>query len=147
MSLPSSVILLVEDNDDDVFLMKRALKSAGIVNAIQVVEDGQEARESLGMLLMAWSHEVTFAVTGPEGLERALEIQPDVVIIDIGLPGLDGYHVASGIRLDGSTWARRVKLIALTGYGQAEDRVRAIDAGFDVHVLKPVDPVELRALL
>jgi len=114
---------------------------------VLVVEDGQEARESLGMLLMAWSHEVTFAVTGPEGLERALEIQPDVVIIDIGLPGLDGYHVASGIRLDGSTWARRVKLIALTGYGQAEDRVRAIDAGFDVHVLKPVDPVELRALL
>ena len=112
-----------------------------------VIEDGADTRTSLGFLLTAWNHEVTLAGTGPEGLERARERQPDVAIIDIGLPGLDGYQVAQAIRGDGGEWSRRVKLIALTGYGQATDRARALQAGFDVHLLKPVDPVELRQLL
>jgi CheY-like chemotaxis protein len=99
------------------------------------------------MLIRAWNHEVIYATNGPEGLLRAREDQPDVVLIDIGLPGFDGYQVARQIRREGSQWARHVRLIAVTGYGQAADRARAIDAGFDVHVLKPVDPAVLRELL
>jgi CheY-like chemotaxis protein len=63
------------------------------------------------------------------------------------LPGLDGYQVATRIRREGSAWSRHVRLIALTGYGQAADRERALSAGFDMHVLKPVDPAELRVML
>ena len=80
-------------------------------------------------------------------MRRAREKRPDVAVIDIGLPGFDGYQVAKEIRLEGSDWARRVRLIALTGYGQPADRARALDSGFDVHVLKPVDPARLQALI
>jgi len=114
---------------------------------ILIVEDRADARDSLGMLIRSWNHEVIYAANGPEGLSRAREDQPDVVLIDIGLPGFDGYQVARQIRREGSQWARHVRLIAVTGYGQAADRARAIDAGFDVHVLKPVDPAVLRELL
>jgi CheY-like chemotaxis protein/nitrogen-specific signal transduction histidine kinase len=120
---------------------------ASLPARILVVEDRADARDSLGMLIRAWNHEVIYAANGPEGLHRAREDQPDVVLIDIGLPGFDGYQVARQIRREGSQWARHVRLIAVTGYGQAADRARAIDAGFDVHVLKPVDPAVLRELL
>jgi CheY-like chemotaxis protein len=86
-------------------------------------------------------------VNGPEGVDRARALKPDVALIDIGLPGFDGYEIARRIRGEGSDWARAVRLIALTGYGQAADRARAIEAGFDVHLLKPVDPAKLRELL
>jgi signal transduction histidine kinase len=114
---------------------------------VLIIEDGGETRQSLAMLLRMWKHEVLFAGSGPEGLDRARETRPDVAIIDIGLPGLDGYQVASRIRRDGSAWSQQVRLIALTGYGHESDRARAMEAGFDVHVLKPLDPAELRALL
>jgi len=114
---------------------------------VLVIEDGSETRQSLGMLLGLWKHEVLYAGSGPEGLDRARETRPDVAIIDIGLPGLDGYQVATRIRREGSAWSRHVRLIALTGYGQAADRERALSAGFDMHVLKPVDPAELRVML
>jgi len=114
---------------------------------VLVIEDGSETRQSLGMLLGLWKHEVLYAGSGPEGLDRARETRPDIAIIDIGLPGLDGYQVATRIRREGSAWSRHVRLIALTGYGQAADRERALSAGFDMHVLKPVDPAELRVML
>ena len=114
---------------------------------ILVVEDGADTRESLAMLMATWKHEVIFAVNGPEGVDRARALKPDVALIDIGLPGFDGYEIARRIRGEGSDWARAVRLIALTGYGQAADRARAIEAGFDVHLLKPVDPAKLRELL
>ena len=114
---------------------------------VLVIEDGADTRKSLGLLLSTWKHDVVVASNGQEGLERARETRPDVAIIDIGLPGLDGYEVAQRIRGDDSAWSRQVKLIALTGYGQANDRARALDAGFDIHMLKPVDPAELRSLL
>ena len=114
---------------------------------VLIVEDGADTRVSLGMLLSMWKHEVIYASTGPEGLLRAREEQPDVALIDIGLPGFDGYNVARQIRGENTAWSRNVRLIALTGYGQESDRVRALDAGFDVHVRKPVDPAELRTLL
>jgi CheY-like chemotaxis protein len=114
---------------------------------VLIVEDGADARDSLGMLMEAWNHRVLYATSGPEGLSLARTERPDVAVVDIGLPGFDGYRVAQAIRDEGSDWARNVRLIALTGYGQPADRARALDSGFDVHVLKPVDPEELQALL
>ena len=119
----------------------------GQARRILIVEDGADTRESLAMLLSGWQHEVLVAANGPEGVQRALELNPDVAIIDIGLPGFDGYEVARRIRGAARTAARDMRLIALTGYGQASDRARAIEAGFDVHLLKPVDPASLRLLI
>ena len=114
---------------------------------VLVVEDSRDARDTLGMLIESWNHQVTYATSGPEAVARARRERPDVAVVDIGLPGCDGYQVARQIRGDGSDWSRSVRLIALTGYGQPADRQRAIDAGFDTHVLKPVDPAYLRELL
>ena len=114
---------------------------------VLIVEDAQDTRESLGVIMKMWKHEVIMATNGPEGVQRAFESRPDVALVDIGLPGFDGYHVAQRIRGERDEWARTVRLIALTGYGQPGDRERALAAGFDVHVRKPVDLAELRALL
>ncbi len=114
---------------------------------VLIVEDVADTRESLGMIVAAWNHDVILAADGTEGLVRAREDRPDIALIDIGLPGLDGYQVAREIRGEGSSWARRVRLIALTGYGQEADRAKALGAGFDLHLLKPVDPVRLKELL
>ena len=102
---------------------------------------------TLGMLMATWKHQVIFATSGPDGLDRAREEHPDIALIDIGLPGFDGYEIARRIRREASPWAREVRLIAVTGYGQTADRARAIEAGFDMHLLKPVDPAKLRELL
>jgi len=114
---------------------------------VLIAEDGEDTRESLGMLVTTWNHHVVFATTGPDAVRMAREEHPDVALIDIGLPGFDGYAVAREIRGEGTRWSRKVRLIALTGYGQASDRTRALEAGFDVHMLKPVDPVELEGVL
>jgi len=114
---------------------------------VLIAEDGDDTRESLGMLVTTWNHKVVYATTGPDAVRMAREERPDVALIDIGLPGFDGYAVAREIRGEGSRWSRDVRLIALTGYGQASDRTRALEAGFDVHLLKPVDPVELEVVL
>jgi signal transduction histidine kinase/CheY-like chemotaxis protein len=114
---------------------------------VLVAEDVAESREALGMLLREWRHEVVFAADGPEAVRVARNERPDIALIDIGLPGFDGYTVAREIRGEGTDWARGVRLIALTGYGQASDRTRALEAGFNVHLLKPVDPVELEGVL
>ena len=99
------------------------------------------------MLLERWRHEVRYAADGREGVSVATEMRPDVAIIDIGLPGVDGYEVARRIRGGPLPWARDVKLLALTGYGDANDRHRALESGFDEHLLKPVEPAILERLL
>jgi K+-sensing histidine kinase KdpD/CheY-like chemotaxis protein len=110
---------------------------------ILVVEDNVDARETLRTVLGMLGHEVHEADDGPTGLAMALDVRPDLALIDIGLPGLDGYEVAQRLR----TEAPEIRLIALTGYGQEEDRRRALDAGFDTHLVKPVSPDRLlRAL-
>jgi signal transduction histidine kinase len=119
----------------------------GSTKRVLVIEDNPDIRESLGLLLNLWGHGVDYAESGPDGLERADAIRPDVALIDIGLPGLSGYEVARHIRrLDGA-WAREVRLIALTGYGRDTDREEAAASGFDSHLVKPVDPDVLEALL
>jgi CheY-like chemotaxis protein len=112
---------------------------------VLVVEDNRNAADSLKMLLEAYGYEVEVAYTGPDGVRAAVEQRPGVVICDIGLPGLDGYGVAQALRDNPATAAAR--LIALTGYGQEEDRRRAKEAGFDEHLTKPADPAALEALL
>jgi PAS domain S-box-containing protein len=112
---------------------------------VLVVEDNRDAADSLRMLLQMLGHQVSVAYSGPEGVVRAHDWRPDIVLCDIGLPGLDGYGVAEELRRDPVTAGTR--LIAITGYGQAEDRRRARAAGFDHHLTKPVDAAVLQPLL
>jgi two-component system CheB/CheR fusion protein len=113
---------------------------------ILIVEDNVDAAESLRIFLELTGHEVTVAHSGPEGVARAHDTQPEVVLCDIGLPGeMDGYGVARALRHDPELSFTR--LIALTGYGQAEDRRLASEAGFDLHLTKPTDPEALLRVL
>ncbi len=112
---------------------------------VLVIEDNDDAREMLCTALRLIGHEVHEAVDGKTGLELATELRPDVALIDVGLPGLDGYEVAR--RLGAVEGRESMRLIAITGYGQLEDRRRALDAGFDAHVTKPVAPDRLAELI
>ena len=111
---------------------------------VLIVEDNDDARDMLRHLLTGTGHEVHEAADGLAGLYQALALRPDAAVIDIGLPGLDGYEVARRIRAGGDAG---VLLVAVTGYGQSGDRQRSTEAGFDAHLTKPVDPVALEALL
>lgn len=111
---------------------------------VLIVEDNADSRELLRMGLSRRGHQVSASADGIDGVETALKERPQAMLVDIGLPGLDGYGVARRVR---SALGRSVYLIALTGYGQPEDRVRALDAGFDLHLTKPVDVAQLDELL
>jgi signal transduction histidine kinase len=104
---------------------------------VLVIEDNADAREMLRVALELDGHRVETAEDGPRGVEVALRTTPDVILVDIGLPGLDGYAVGRRLR---AALGDRVTLVALTGYGQSEDRRRTSEAGFDAHLVKPVDP-------
>ncbi|HYX22617.1 MAG TPA: response regulator [Thermoanaerobaculia bacterium] len=112
---------------------------------ILVIEDNRDAAETLADLLQLFGHETEVALTGPAGLDVARSFRPEVILCDIGLPGLDGYAVARGLRDEPST--RDARLIALTGYGRESDRQRTREAGFDLHLVKPLEPLELKRLL
>jgi PAS domain S-box-containing protein len=112
---------------------------------VLIVEDNADARESLSLLLRLSGHEVETSENAMEGLEKLAAFAPDVMLVDVGLPGMDGYDLARRVRERPA--ARGVALIALTGYGQTEDRRRAQEAGFDVHLTKPVEPDRLRKVL
>ena len=112
---------------------------------ILIIEDNDDARDSLHAFLAESGHEIHEAVDGPAGVEKALEVQPDVVLIDLGLPGLDGYEVANRIRL--APACNAAVLIALTGYAQSEYRARAVSAGFHGYLIKPIDTTELEKLI
>jgi signal transduction histidine kinase/ActR/RegA family two-component response regulator len=113
-----------------------ARKGAG--RDILVVEDNDDARESLRVLLEISGHRVKVARDGREGLEMALRERPEVVLLDVGLPELNGYQVARRLRADAG-WSRRPLLIAVTGYGQPADHAAALEAGFDAHMAKPLE--------
>ena len=111
-----------------------------------VIEDHVDAAESLAMLLRLIGHEVEVAFDATQGLETARRFRPEVILCDIGLPGaLDGYAAARALRADPELCS--AYLIALTGYGQEEDRRKALEAGFDTHLTKPADLDALRRLL
>jgi CheY-like chemotaxis protein len=112
---------------------------------VLVVEDHDDAREAVRCLLEVRGHRVDAAADGSAGLETALASRPEVVLIDIGIPGLDGYEVAR--RLRATDLGKHMRLVAITGYGQPDDRQRALESGFDAHLVKPIDPDELYRLL
>jgi CheY-like chemotaxis protein len=108
---------------------------------VLVVEDNRDSAESLRQLLYLSGYEVAVAYTGQDGLRAAKRMKPEVILCDIGLPDTNGFVMASALREDPQTCGAR--LIAVTAYGREEDRRRARDAGFDLHLVKPVDPAIL----
>lgn len=103
---------------------------------VVVVDDNQDVRETLGELLRGWGHEVVLAADGAEGVDRILEFRPDVALVDLGLPVLDGYGVALAVRA-AQRDAPRTRLIAVSGFGRDADKQRALESGFDMHLVKP----------
>ena len=112
---------------------------------VLVVEDYPDTATSTAMLLKLFGHEVDVAGDGPTALQAFAAFLPDVVLLDIGLPGMDGYEVAR--RMGGQPMNRRPFFIAVSGYREAADRRREVEAGIDMHLLKPVDPDHLQLLL
>jgi CheY-like chemotaxis protein len=109
---------------------------------VLLIEDNDDGREMMATMLTSFGYPVLQARDGLEGVRVASAEQPQVALVDIGLPGIDGYEVARRLREEAGT--RTIRLIALTGYGLADDQRRVLEAGFDLHLVKPV---ELNALL
>jgi CheY-like chemotaxis protein len=134
-------------------LQKRALSSAGadgsadrfVPHRILIADDNADSAESMGMLLRLMGNDVRIASDGLEAVEQAAEFQPDIVLMDIGMPRLDGYEAARRIR--NQDWSRDTLLVAVTGWGPSDDSDEATAAGFDHHFTKPLDPAELRRLV
>lgn len=112
---------------------------------VLVVDDNVDQADSAAMLLRLSGHEIRVDYSGPAALAAAVEYQPDVVLLDIGLPGMDGYEIAQRLRQEPSL--KNVVLVGMTGYGQESDRQRSQEAGFDHHLVKPVDPQKLQGIL
>jgi CheY-like chemotaxis protein/two-component sensor histidine kinase len=112
---------------------------------VLVVDDNRDAATSLSVMLGLMGHESKTAYDGLEALEVAEVFRPDLILLDIGMPKLNGYDTARRIREQ--PWGKRVVLVALTGWGQDEDRRMSQAAGFDLHVVKPIEPAELKKLL
>jgi PAS domain S-box-containing protein len=112
---------------------------------VLVVDDNIDAAESLSLLLQGEGHQTELAHDGLAAVEATLRFAPDIVLLDIGLPGLNGYEAAMRMRLHAPAGVRPT-LVAVTGWGQSQDRARAAQAGFDLHLTKPVDPAVIMAL-
>jgi len=120
-------------------------KQPAQTSRVLVVDDNMDSADMLVMLLQMFGHEAKAAYSGQSALETAVEYQPDVVLLDIGLPDMNGYEVARHLRQQPQT--KDVRLIAMTGYGQDSDRQRSQAAGCEHHLVKPVDPQKLEDLL
>jgi signal transduction histidine kinase/ActR/RegA family two-component response regulator len=129
-----------EDRDEATRPLERPARSRRVL----VVEDNDDMRQLLAEIVRRLGHSVEAAADGREGLDRALSSSPDVVLLDLGLPELDGYEVARRLR---ARFGASITLIAVSGYGQPDDRRRAIDAGFDRHVTKPLTSDTLGKIL
>jgi signal transduction histidine kinase/ActR/RegA family two-component response regulator len=123
----------------------KSLLSKAAHRRILVVDDNVDAAESLALLLQVQGHSVEIAHDGPMALHKAEDLRPEVVLLDIGLPRLDGYEVARQMREQ--AWGNGALIVALTGYGQDEDRQRSAAAGFNAHLVKPIDLEALYQLL
>jgi two-component system, sensor histidine kinase len=113
--------------------------------SIVLIDDNEDIRELMSALLRRWGHNVETAPDGEEGCELALRAQPDVAFVDIGLPGMDGYGVAARLRSERKK--DQLRLVAMTGFGQESDKRRALDAGFDLHIVKPASIEALQQAL
>jgi signal transduction histidine kinase/ActR/RegA family two-component response regulator len=115
--------------------------AAGAKCKVLLIDDNEDGRQTLATILAIHGHQVLEAGDGTRGIALAESGRPDVAVVDIGLPGIDGYEIAR--RLLAAPQTRHIRLIALTGFGQPEDRRRALDAGFDMYLVKPVEPARL----
>ncbi len=111
---------------------------------VLLVEDCEETRAGLALVLRAWGHDVHLAADGPSALESSQRVRPQVVVLDINLPGMSGWEVGRQLRQQSNG---TLLLIALTGYDGAQDRARSLDAGFNAHLTKPADLRKIRRLL
>lgn len=119
--------------------------TAPLARRVLVVDDNRDAATSLAMLLELAGAQTEIAHDGVSAIEAAAAFRPDAVLLDIGLPGLDGYEVARRLRDDPA--GKHMMLVAITGWGESEDRERSARAGFDAHMVKPVDHAALMRLL
>jgi signal transduction histidine kinase len=132
------------ENDARVEQVQQAAHGSGRPRHILIVEDNPDARFTLHAMLEAWGHSVEVAQDGLDGVTKALQRGPELALVDIGLPGLDGYGVAERIR---AKLGRTMHLVALSGYGTHEAKQRALQAGFDLHLTKPVSASELARVI
>jgi CheY-like chemotaxis protein len=116
----------------------------GPSRCVLIADDNPDGAEILAMLLQTSGHTVHVANDGAAALELAARVRPDIAVLDIGMPGLSGYEVAKRIRCE--AWGARMTLIAVTGWGQEEDKREALAVGFDYHVTKPMDPTYLESI-
>ena len=112
---------------------------------ILVVDDSPDAAESLAIMLRLMGQDIQTAHDGVEAVQAAATFRPEVVLLDIGMPKMNGYESAQHIRQQ--PWGKGMALVAVTGWGQEDDKKRAIEAGFDLHLTKPIEPVALEKLL
>lgn len=112
---------------------------------ILVVDDEPHSASALAMLLQAHGHVLHVAHDGQEACERAEDLRPEIILLDLSLPDLSGHDVCRHIRLQ--AWTPPPLIVALTGWGQPSDRQRTHEAGFDLHLVKPIDPEELLRML
>ena len=120
-------------------------ETAKTTHRVLVADDNHDSADSMALLLELDGHEVQVAYDGQSALEMAQSFRPQIAIVDIGMPRMDGYEVARALRAE--PWSQSLRLFALTGWGQDEHREEALRAGFDEHFTKPVDPAAIRALL
>jgi CheY-like chemotaxis protein len=112
---------------------------------VLVVDDNVDSAETMGMLLEFMGHEVSTVHDGLEAVAAAEASKPDVILLDIGLPGMSGHEVARTIREQ--PWSQRTLIVAMSGWGQETDRLRSREAGFDLHLVKPIDQDVLARVL
>ena len=124
---------------------RRPERSGGRRRRVLVVDDNHDSTATLAMVLQLMGHEIRTAADGIAAIEAAESFRPEVILLDIGLPRLSGYEACRRIRAQ--PWGRDMAVIALTGWGQEADKARALEAGFTLHLVKPVDPQELEQLL
>lgn len=112
---------------------------------VLVVDDNHDAADTLAEVLQILGCHTDTAYDGEEGVSKAEALRPDAVVLDLGMPKLNGYEACQRIRAQ--DWGRDVRLVAVSGWGQQDDRRRSMEAGFDAHLVKPVSPEALMALL
>jgi PAS domain S-box-containing protein len=140
--LPRAIVKVLSDTTAE---STGAAAAVSKPRRILLADDSQDGAASLGMLLESFGHEVYLAHNGADALVLCEKHRPQVCVLDIGMPGLNGYEVAQGIRRE--AWGKPVILIAVTGYGQEDDKAKAQAAGFDHHLTKPVDPDALESII
>jgi CheY-like chemotaxis protein len=128
-----------------------AVTAGAVANApvascrVLVADDLRDSADSLALLIELMGHAVEIAYDGEAALQAAEQFRPDIVLLDLGMPKLDGFEVSRRIRA--LPWGASVRLVAQSGWGQDEDRRRSAEAGFDHHLVKPIDPAALEALM